>query len=84
MCYTYGSVDQPPCPMCKVFRPSGARSVFRSVHAVTPAKPRPPRCPHIRDVCRNRSLHPRHDVVHLKNAEGARLIDVLGTNVIMC
>jgi hypothetical protein len=28
------------------------------------------RCPHLRDVCRNRALHPRHDVVYLKNAEG--------------
>ena len=30
----------------------------------------PSRCPHVRDVCRNRNLHPRHDVVHMKNAEG--------------
>lgn len=29
-----------------------------------------PRCPHVRDVCTNRALHPRHDVVHLRNAEG--------------
>ncbi|KIM90671.1 hypothetical protein PILCRDRAFT_141808 [Piloderma croceum F 1598] len=48
MCYPYSFNDQsvPQCPMCKVFRPSGAR-----------------------DVCRNRNMHPRHDVVHLKNAE---------------
>ncbi|KAH7920809.1 hypothetical protein BV22DRAFT_1107512 [Leucogyrophana mollusca] len=53
MCYTYGSTDPSsyPCPMCKVFKPSGAR------------------CPHVRDVCYNRALHPRLDVVHLKNAE---------------
>ncbi|KAG0709514.1 hypothetical protein DFH29DRAFT_884503 [Suillus ampliporus] len=53
MCYLYGSTDPTSamCPMCKVFKPSGAR------------------CPHIRDVCYNRALHPRHDVVHLKNAE---------------
>ncbi|KII95230.1 hypothetical protein PLICRDRAFT_74951, partial [Plicaturopsis crispa FD-325 SS-3] len=53
MCYPQGSIDQAigVCPMCKVFRPSGAR------------------CPHLKDVCRNRALHPRHDVVYLKNAE---------------
>ncbi|KAG6885204.1 hypothetical protein C0993_004886 [Termitomyces sp. T159_Od127] len=28
-----------------------------------------PRCPHVRDVCRNRALHPRIDVSYLKNAE---------------
>ncbi|KAG6918915.1 hypothetical protein DXG01_010570 [Tephrocybe rancida] len=28
-----------------------------------------PRCPHLRDVCRNRALHPRIDVSYLKNAE---------------
>ncbi|GLB33698.1 hypothetical protein LshimejAT787_0105820 [Lyophyllum shimeji] len=27
------------------------------------------RCPHVRDVCRNRTLHPRIDVSYLKNAE---------------
>ncbi|TFK43641.1 hypothetical protein BDQ12DRAFT_675317 [Crucibulum laeve] len=27
------------------------------------------RCPHVRDVCRNRTLHPRFDVLYLKNAE---------------
>ncbi|OAX43860.1 hypothetical protein K503DRAFT_846881 [Rhizopogon vinicolor AM-OR11-026] len=53
MCYLYGSTDPASllCPMCKVFKPSGAK------------------CPHIRDVCYNRANHPRHDVVHLKNAE---------------
>lgn len=40
-----------PCPMCRVFKPTGGR------------------CPHVRDVCTNRALHPRHDVVHLRNAE---------------
>lgn len=30
----------------------------------------PFRCPHVRDVCRNKNSHPRHDVVYLKNAEG--------------
>ena len=35
------------------------------------AHPRPsPRCPHVKDVCRNRSVHPRIDVAYLKNAEG--------------
>lgn len=28
------------------------------------------RCPHKREVCRNRALHPKHDVVYLKNPEG--------------
>ncbi|KAJ3723094.1 hypothetical protein F5878DRAFT_621125 [Lentinula raphanica] len=28
-----------------------------------------PRCPHVREVCRNRALHPQLDVVYLKNAE---------------
>ncbi|KAJ7179876.1 hypothetical protein C8R43DRAFT_378372 [Mycena crocata] len=27
------------------------------------------RCPHTRDVCRNRTAHPRFDVLYLKNAE---------------
>ncbi|KAJ3892900.1 hypothetical protein GG344DRAFT_44324 [Lentinula edodes] len=27
------------------------------------------RCPHVREVCRNRALHPQLDVVYLKNAE---------------
>jgi hypothetical protein len=30
---------------------------------------RSPRCPHVREVCRNRSLHPQFDVLYLKNAE---------------
>ncbi|KIJ70208.1 hypothetical protein HYDPIDRAFT_23339 [Hydnomerulius pinastri MD-312] len=54
MCYQYASsqdLANYPCPMCKVFKPSGAR------------------CPHVRDVCYNRALHPRLDVVHLRNAE---------------
>jgi hypothetical protein len=28
------------------------------------------RCPHKHDVCKNSALHPRHDVVHMRNAEG--------------
>ncbi|KAJ7667908.1 hypothetical protein DFH06DRAFT_1183886 [Mycena polygramma] len=28
-----------------------------------------PSCPHTRDVCRNRTAHPRFDVLYLKNAE---------------
>ncbi|KAI9467216.1 hypothetical protein BJY52DRAFT_54065 [Lactarius psammicola] len=53
MCYIYGSVQVTTsvCPMCKVFKPSGAR------------------CPHKHDVCKNSALHPRHDVVHMRNAE---------------
>ncbi|KAG2369922.1 hypothetical protein BDR07DRAFT_1259196, partial [Suillus spraguei] len=53
MCYLYGSTD-PASVFCPMCK------VF---------KPSGNRCPHIRDVCYNRALHPRHDVVHLKNAE---------------
>ena len=28
------------------------------------------RCPHLTEVCRNRSAHPRGDVIYLRNAEG--------------
>ncbi|KAF8639984.1 hypothetical protein AX17_001230 [Amanita inopinata Kibby_2008] len=28
-----------------------------------------PRCPHLRQVCRNRTLHPRFDVLYMTNAE---------------
>ncbi|PBL02524.1 hypothetical protein ARMGADRAFT_1005881 [Armillaria gallica] len=31
--------------------------------------PHPSRCPHVREVCRNRASHPRFDVYFLKNAE---------------
>ncbi|KAK0206529.1 hypothetical protein DFS33DRAFT_1315241 [Desarmillaria ectypa] len=31
--------------------------------------PHPTRCPHVREVCRNRASHPRFDVYFLKNAE---------------
>ncbi|KAK0230800.1 hypothetical protein IW262DRAFT_1471212 [Armillaria fumosa] len=31
--------------------------------------PHPSRCPHVREVCRNRASHPRFDVCFLKNAE---------------
>ncbi|KAH9973102.1 hypothetical protein BGW80DRAFT_1311472 [Lactifluus volemus] len=53
MCYIFGSVQVTTsvCPMCTVFKPSGAR------------------CPHKYDVCKNSVLHPRHDVVHMRNAE---------------
>ncbi|KAI0303877.1 hypothetical protein BC826DRAFT_1089194 [Russula brevipes] len=53
MCYVYGSVHVTTsvCPMCKFFKPSGAR------------------CPHKHDVCKNSALHPRHDIVHMRNAE---------------
>lgn len=53
MCYVYGSTDY--------------------VTGVCPMckyyKPSTARCPHIKEVCRNHTLHPRHDVVYLKNAE---------------
>ncbi|OBZ76909.1 hypothetical protein A0H81_03991 [Grifola frondosa] len=53
MCYAYGSLDQA----------TGACPMCKVF------KPSAPRCPHIKEVCRNRTLHPRHDVVYLKNAE---------------
>ena len=31
------------------------------------------RCPHIRETCRNRTAHPRMDVLYLRNAEGTYL-----------
>ena len=30
----------------------------------------PCRCPHIKETCRNTAVHPRHEVIYLKNAEG--------------
>lgn len=49
----------------------------RSIYLDTPKRPLTfghsrmvIRCPHVRDVCRNRSNHPRLDVLYLKNAEG--------------
>ncbi|TFY83821.1 hypothetical protein EWM64_g201 [Hericium alpestre] len=53
MCYAYGSIDQ-ATGVCPMCK------VF---------KPSSARCPHKQDVCHNRALHPRHDVVYLKNAE---------------
>ncbi|KAL4241433.1 hypothetical protein ABKN59_000359 [Abortiporus biennis] len=53
MCYAYGTLDQATA-ICPMCK------VF---------KPSNGRCPHVKDVCRNRALHPRHDVVFLKNAE---------------
>ena len=76
MCFVHGSIDQVTsvCPMCKVFKPSGARYSPRLSPTCNPldlAHPQPsPRCPHIKDVCRNRSVHPRIDIAYLKNAEG--------------
>jgi len=32
-------------------------------------RPSGARCPHKHDVCKNSALHPRHDVVHMRNAE---------------
>ncbi|KAJ7742497.1 hypothetical protein DFH07DRAFT_836632 [Mycena maculata] len=53
MCYATGSIDQ-AVGVCPMCK------VFPSPHA---------RCPHMRDVCRNRTAHPRFDVLYLKNAE---------------
>ncbi|KAJ7283767.1 hypothetical protein C8J57DRAFT_744625 [Mycena rebaudengoi] len=47
-----------------------ALSVDQAVNACPMCKVFPhPRCPHTRDVCRNRASHPRFDVLYLKNAE---------------
>ncbi|GBE79746.1 hypothetical protein BKA93DRAFT_758522 [Sparassis latifolia] len=53
MCYAYGSPDH-ATGVCPMCK-------WR--------KPIGTRCPHVREVCHNRALHPRHDVVYLKNAE---------------
>ncbi|KAI0306978.1 hypothetical protein B0F90DRAFT_1622629 [Multifurca ochricompacta] len=53
MCYIYGSV-QVTTSVCPMCK------VF---------KPSSARCPHKHDVCKNSALHPRHDVVHMRNAE---------------
>ncbi|CAL1701417.1 unnamed protein product [Somion occarium] len=53
MCCAYGSRDQ-AIAVCPMCK------VF---------KPSASRCPHKREVCRNRALHPKHDVVYLKNPE---------------
>ncbi|KAG7097089.1 hypothetical protein E1B28_004475 [Marasmius oreades] len=46
-------------------------SVQHAVNACPMCKvfPHPARCPHLREVCRNRSLHPRADYLFLTNAE---------------
>jgi hypothetical protein len=69
MCYAYGSVDQAvnPCPMCKVF-PHTRSVLLRTLKCIPISSVL--RCPHQRDICRNRSSHPRMDVLYLKNAEG--------------
>lgn len=33
-----------------------------------------PKCPHRREICRNRNVHPRFDVMFLKNAEGMSIL----------
>ncbi|KAI0265190.1 hypothetical protein BC834DRAFT_880480 [Gloeopeniophorella convolvens] len=53
MCYAYGSI-QATTSVCVMCK------VF---------KPSGARCPHKHDVCKNNALHPRHDVVHMRNAE---------------
>ncbi|KAF8493514.1 hypothetical protein JB92DRAFT_2796893, partial [Gautieria morchelliformis] len=56
MCYADRSLEQATstCAMCKVFPPRNNYS-----------------CPHkdSMGVCKNRANHPRHDVVHFRNAE---------------
>ncbi|KAH8106108.1 hypothetical protein BXZ70DRAFT_416629 [Cristinia sonorae] len=73
MCHAYGSLEQATagCPMCKVFRPSAPRYCFSSPRhpCIQQRSSLSSRCPHIKEVCRNRALHPRIDVVYLKNAE---------------
>ncbi|GJE84443.1 hypothetical protein PsYK624_005190 [Phanerochaete sordida] len=53
MCYVHGSIDQ-ATGTCRMCK------VF---------KPSSGRCPHVTEVCRNRTAHPRGDVVYMKNAE---------------
>ncbi|KAH9843906.1 uncharacterized protein C8Q71DRAFT_730488 [Rhodofomes roseus] len=54
MCYALGSIEQ-ATGVCPMCK------VFKPVGGA--------RCPHVREVCRNRAAHPRCDVVYLKNAE---------------
>ncbi|KAH9938552.1 uncharacterized protein B0H18DRAFT_967759 [Fomitopsis serialis] len=54
MCYALGSLEQ-ATGVCPMCK------VFKPVGGA--------RCPHVREVCRNRAAHPRCDVVYLKNAE---------------
>ncbi|KAJ7228775.1 hypothetical protein GGX14DRAFT_614982 [Mycena pura] len=45
-------------------------SIVQAVNVCPMCKVFPhPRCPHTREVCRNRTAHPRFDVLYLKNAE---------------
>ncbi|KAF8665812.1 hypothetical protein AX16_000255 [Volvariella volvacea WC 439] len=45
-------------------------SVDQAVNACPMCKVFPhSRCPHVREICRNRTAHPRCDVLYLKNAE---------------
>ena len=75
MCCIYGSRDQAiaVCPMCKVFKPSASRYVRLPRRLAHQAHLLRFRCPHKREVCRNRILHPKHDIVYLKNPEGELL-----------
>lgn len=74
MCYAAGSIDHATgvCPMCKVFKPRDARRV--KLAQLTPMLPissnLSSRCPHKQDICHNVALHPKGDIVYLKNAEG--------------
>jgi len=72
MCYAHGSIDQvvQVCPMCRVF----PHPRYSPSPLPPPSSPPLPRCPHQRDICRNRELHPRIDVSYLKNAEGSSLL----------
>ncbi|KAJ6629104.1 hypothetical protein B0H10DRAFT_1744939, partial [Mycena sp. CBHHK59/15] len=54
MCYAAGSVDQ-AVNACPMCK------VFPHARSC--------RCPHTREVCHNRTHHPRFDVLYLKNAE---------------
>ncbi|KZT66008.1 hypothetical protein DAEQUDRAFT_696273 [Daedalea quercina L-15889] len=54
MCYALGSIEQ-ATGVCPMCK------VFKPLSGA--------RCPHVREVCRNRTAHPRCDVVYLKNAE---------------
>ena len=77
MCYADRSLEQATstCAMCKVFPPRNNSYVPptppAAVESATSSLPRARRCPHkgSMGVCKNRANHPRHDVVHFRNAE---------------
>jgi len=69
------SARSPPFAQCARFSSPPVQGILPSLSPVRFARHRAqpqlsPRCPHVKEVCRNKSAHPRIDVVYLKNAEG--------------